>query len=111
MLRRRLILTFKTRDATLQGAGAAFWLVLLLAVAMGGGRAVSGIPALANALIPPGLIAAQAKNEAPPDAVVLTLDERFPPSPYASQVLTPVAPHRYPKWLAARIEYARDAAR
>jgi hypothetical protein len=108
MLRWPLILEFKGRDAALQGARVVFWLVLLLAIAMGGGRAVSGIPALANALIPPGLIAAQARSETPPDAVVLTLTERFAPSAYASQVLMPVERHGYPKWLAARATHAHS---
>jgi len=105
MPRRPLILA--SRDATLQGAGIVFWLVLLLAAAMGGARAVSGFPALANALIPPGLMAAQASSEATSGAVVLALRERFAASVYASQVLTPVASHGYPDWLAARIEYAQ----
>jgi hypothetical protein len=110
MLRKGLILERMNGDPALQGAGAAFSLVLLLAIAMGGARAVSGIPALMNALIPPGLIAAEARSAALPDTVVLTLDERFPASPYASQVLTPVSSHGYPKWLAAQVEYARARA-
>jgi uncharacterized protein len=105
MPRRPLILT--SRDATLQGAGVAFWFVLLLAIGVGGERAVSGAPALVDALIPPGLMAAQAESKALP--VVLTLHERFAASEYASQVLTPVASHGYPDWLAARIEYAQGA--
>ena len=111
MPRGLLILSIGSRDATLQGAGAVFWLALLLAIAMGCTRAVLGIPALVDALIPPGLIAAQARSEAAPDAVVLTLRERFPTSTYAPQVLTPIASHNYPDWLATRIDYGRAARR
>jgi uncharacterized protein len=106
MPRRPLILPIRSRDATLQGAGVAFWLVLLLAVAMGGARAISGAPTLIDALIPPGLMAAQAKSDASPGTLVLSLQERFPASDYASQVLTPLAAHGYPDWLSARVEHA-----
>jgi polysaccharide deacetylase 2 family uncharacterized protein YibQ len=105
MSRRPLILRREARDATLQSAGAAFWLVLMLALAVGGGRAVSGFPALVDTLIPPGLMAAQAQGDASPKRVDLALRERFPASIYAPQWLTPVAARGFPDWLNARIAY------
>ena len=37
-----------------------FWLLLVLAVSVGGVRAVWGVPAFAGLLVPPGLMAAEA---------------------------------------------------
>ncbi len=102
MPRRRLILRRKTRDATLQSASVAFWLLLLLAVAVGGIPALTGLPALMGTLVPPGLMAARAESEHPL-GVRLTLRERFPASEYAPQWLTPVGGARMPAWLSERI--------
>jgi polysaccharide deacetylase 2 family uncharacterized protein YibQ len=101
MPKRRMIL--RKRDATLQGAGAVFWLLLLVAVAVGGERALSGLPALLDILAPPGLMAARAENAPPPPRTVrLDLTERFSASPYAPQWLFPVSSQAYPAWLARR---------
>lgn len=109
MLRRPSIRIFGTRDATVQGSAAAFWLVLMLAVIVGGGPAVSGFPALMQALIPPGLIAAQAEGARASAEVELPLNERFGPSLYAPQLLTPVSSRALPNWLAARVARQRPA--
>jgi uncharacterized protein len=88
-------------DLTLRSAGAVFWLLLLLAVGVGGMRALSGMPLLVSLLVPPDLIAARADSG--PPAVHQALYERFPDSPYAPQWLTPVERQGRPDWLVARI--------
>jgi len=93
-------------EAALQAA--AFWLVLLLAVGVGGMRALSGLPLLANMLLPPGLMAAQA--DAPPPHVGQALGERFPESAYAPQWLTPVERRTMPAWLAERMRVGQGTA-
>ena len=44
-----------------RGGEVAFGLALALALIGGGARALSGMPALATVLIPPGLLAAEAE--------------------------------------------------
>jgi hypothetical protein len=104
MSRRRVIL--RRTEATLQVA--AFWLVLLLALGVGGMRALVGLPLLANMLIPPDLMAAQA--DAPPPHVGQALNEAFPESAYAPQWLTPVERQAIPAWLAARVRAGQGGA-
>jgi uncharacterized protein len=94
-------------DATLQGA--AFWLLLSLAVGVGGMRALSGLPLLLNMLVPPDLMAAQAES-ASSNGVSMKLHERFPVSAYAPQWLTPVGRQPMPDWLAARIRVGQGSA-
>jgi hypothetical protein len=90
------------RDAVLPAA--IFWLLLVLAIGAGGARALSGLPLLAETLLPPELMAAQARNvDSVADARV-TLSERFPASAYAPQWLTPVSPQGYPAWLTLRMK-------
>src|ERR1700679_582636 len=107
MPRRPSIRIFGTRDATVQGAVAAFWLVLMLAVVVGGAPALSGFPTLVRALVPADTIAARADSGQASEAVDVALSERFPKSAYASQLLTPLTPGAYPDWLAARIARPR----
>jgi uncharacterized protein len=105
MPRRRLIPS--KRDATLQSGGAAFWLLLLLALAVGGMRALAGLPALVDTLLPSGLMAAQAEYSDSQHAIAMKLDERFAPSRYAPQWLTPVSSQNYPDWLSQRMGAGR----
>jgi hypothetical protein len=88
--------------------GAAFWLLLLLAVGVGGMQALSGLPLLLNMLVPPGLMAAQAESAAP--GATMSLHERFPDSVYAPQWLTPVGGQAMPNWLAARLRTGQGGA-
>lgn len=81
----------------------AFWLVLALAIILGGGSALRGAPALARLLVPPGLIAAEAGDAAPSRDVSLPLRVTANASAYQPQVLTPVASHGFPAWLMDRI--------
>ncbi|HEY2068773.1 MAG TPA: divergent polysaccharide deacetylase family protein [Rhizomicrobium sp.] len=97
----------RRRDARLHSA--AFWLLLVLAVAVGGMRALEGAPALLQMLVPPGLLAAEAQSVAQP-RVALPLTERFPVSPYSPQWLTPVEAGSMPDWLAARLSAGQGGA-
>lgn len=81
----------------------AFWLVLALAIIVGGGSALRGVPSLARLLVPPGLMAAEAESAAPSRDVSLTVHVAANASPYKPQVLTPVAAHGFPAWLLDRI--------
>jgi len=84
----------------------AFWLLLVLALLLGGARAVLGLPNLAATLLPPGLMAAHARPEEPASRVTLALAGDFAPSRYSPQVLTPVPGNGFPAWLTERVEYA-----
>jgi len=90
-------------------ADAVFWLVLVLAVAVGGPRAAEGVPAFARLLVPPGLMAAEANPAGPAHRVRLALAVPDRASLFAPQVLSPVESHLPPAWLAWRIRYANLA--
>ena len=89
--------------ALFQGANTAFWIMLGLAVAVGGSRAVGGIPALANAIVPPGIVAAQASDAPQPEGVRLRVAlGDVQPGRFAPQVLYPIVAHAFPEWLFGR---------
>ena len=90
-----------------RAADAAFWLVLTLAVSVGGLRAVEGVPAFARLLVPPGLMAAEASAVEPAHVAWLPLEVPAQASPFAPAVLSPVAAHAMPEWLAWRVRYAK----
>jgi len=77
----------------------AFWFVLMLALVGGGARALSGLPALATVLIPPGLFAAEANDDPRASDVTIAVSSNVPPSPFAPEVLEPVAGRGFPDWL------------
>jgi len=92
------------RDLSRQAGVAAFWFLFALALAVGGGRALSGLPQLAETLVPPELMSAQAgQARATPNSDV-ALRERFPASSHSPQWLVPVQSGAYPEWLAARLK-------
>lgn len=88
--------------ALMQGADVAFFVLLGLAVAVGGAKAVTGIPALVAIVAPGGIAAAQASSPPPEPFAALTLSQPVEPSPFAPQVLFPVVAHDYPDWVMAR---------
>jgi hypothetical protein len=91
------------------GANLAFWIMLGVAFLVGGGRAISGIPSLASAILPHGVVAAQA-SDAPRDVGVsirVALGE-LPPSKLAPRVLFPVVSHPPPDWRS--VSGTRDVA-
>lgn len=107
MLQGRLIRKSNRRrsaDRALLGAEAVFWFVLVLAIGFGGMQAASGLPALMNLLLPPGLMAAEA---GPPDnaRVVFPVAVRADSGLYAPRVLA--AGQGFPQWLQARIAFAK----
>lgn len=110
MRRRRLILAKDKRDPALWGAEAVFWMLVVLAVAVGGVRAVDGAPALAQMLVPPGLMSAQASDDLPPGTAALPIQLPTRASAFSPAVLTPVAAHGFPDWLTQRIAAAHEPA-
>jgi polysaccharide deacetylase 2 family uncharacterized protein YibQ len=97
----------KVRDASRVPGEIAFWLVLVLAVAVGGGSVVNGAPALADLLVPPGLMAAEAQSARPASDVSLPVQLAANTNPYTPQVLTPVPAHGFPDWLMESIRRFR----
>lgn len=89
-------------------AGIVFWLVVVLAVTVGGYRAVSGLPALVGVLVPSGLMAAEAGPIVPVSHMVVPLKLDGMTSRYSPAVLSPVSGRGYPAWLTARIRVAKD---
>jgi uncharacterized protein len=88
-----------TRNSRRRVGEFAFAAVLALAIGVGGGRAISGLPILAKALVPPGLFAAQAEPDAQPASVriAVRIDSA---SPYGPALLEPVAANPIPQWLS-----------
>ena len=84
--------------ALFTGANLAFGILLALAVGVGGGRAIAGIPSLLAIILPP--IAAQASDAPPDGAVHVQIEPPFGASPFAPQVLYPIVAHDFPDWLA-----------
>ena len=97
----------RPKDTSRLPGEMAFWLVLALAIVVGGGSALRGAPALARLLVPPGLMAAQAENASPARDVSLAIRVAANASPYSPQVLTPVASRGFPDWLMERIRDLR----
>jgi polysaccharide deacetylase 2 family uncharacterized protein YibQ len=86
--------------ALFTGANAAFWLLLVAAIGIGGGRAVAGFPALLGILLPSA--AAQASDAPQDPAVHLRVEPPTGPSAFAPQILYPLVAHDFPDWLSAR---------
>jgi uncharacterized protein len=84
------------------GGDAALAALLALALIGGGARALSGFPALATVLIPPGLIAAEANDDPQASSVSLRVSASVSPSSFAPEVLEPVQQHGFPDWLVRR---------
>jgi uncharacterized protein len=102
MMRRRLIRRARRRaqsDATASGAATAFWLLLALAIVIGGARAVQGLPVLADAVLPQGMIAAHAAGEEPSGVIAMALHTHIHAGFFAPEILTPVAAGVRPEWL------------
>lgn len=108
-MRRRPSIRAK-KDPALLGAEAVFWMLLVLACAVGGSRVISGAPMLAQTLVPPGLMSAQASDDLPPGTAALSLDTQFQASEFSPVVLTPVAAHGFPDWLLQRMASAHEPA-
>lgn len=87
-----------------RGGDAVFAVVLTLALVCGGARALSGFPALATVLIPPGLLAAEANDDPPASHVTLKDSWDVPASEFAPEVLEPVEGHGFPEWLLRRAD-------
>jgi polysaccharide deacetylase 2 family uncharacterized protein YibQ len=110
MRRRRLILARHKSDPTLWGAEAVFWLLVVLAIGVGGERALRGAPVLAGMLVPPGLMSAQASDDLPPGTAAQPIHLPSHESDFAPVVLMPVAAHGFPDWLVQRIADAHTPA-
>lgn len=105
MARGRTIRKRRRRSSRAE-AGAiegAFWLLLVLAVAVGGARAASGLPKLAAMFLPGGISVAQADVQGPAARVVLPVHWHHGSSRFAPAVLVPVAAQGRPSWLMARM--------
>ncbi len=93
-----------------KAAEAAFWLVLLLALLLGGGRAGEGFVPLLQAVLPVGFSQAQAGVGTPGAAVRLALHLPDTPSRFAPEVLTPLPSHGFPAWLRERVRWFAQAS-
>lgn len=90
----------------LRPAEAAFWLILVLALTLGGARARDGFPVLVGIFLPSGIMEAQADVQGPSQRIVLPVHLPGATNFYAPQVLTPVPAHGLPDWLVMRARYA-----
>ena len=91
----------KTFDPVLWGTGAAFWLVLAVALVAGGPSALPGMPRLADMLLPRDAMAAEASGSQYAARVIFTLFGSAQPvrTTYPPQVLQPVMTHEWPAWV------------
>lgn len=96
------------RDPVQSSALAAFWLLLSVALLVAGPSAARGLPALAQMLLPPGLMAAQAGASGPAEKMVMPVDVAHGETRYATQVLTPVPARGFPDWLTQRVAFIRE---
>ena len=94
----------------LRPAEGAFWLVLMLAIALGGARAGDGFPALIGLFLPAGIMEAQADVQGPSERITLPVHVPGATNFYAPQVLTPVPSRGLPDWLVTRARYAHLAS-
>ncbi|HEY1707594.1 MAG TPA: divergent polysaccharide deacetylase family protein [Rhizomicrobium sp.] len=108
-MRRRTSIRAK-KDPALLGAEAVFWMLIVLACAVGGSRAIVGAPMLVAMLVPQGIMSAHASDDPAPGSATLPIAVPPHPSEYAPAVLTPVASHGFPGWLLARIADAHAPA-
>jgi len=86
--------------AMVAGARALLWLLLAVVAIGGGDWALRGFARTTDGAMSHGLIAAEARSEAPPSYATLSLQSTIAASPYAPQVLSPVTAHGIPDWLA-----------
>lgn len=89
--------------ALIRGADVAFFVLFGLALAVGGAKALAGLPALVAIVTPGGIAAAQASSPPPEPVAALTVAAPVAPSSFGPQVLFPVVTHDYPDWLVARV--------
>lgn len=101
MPRTRAIRRGKKDRRLIRHAERVFLAVLLLAIGLGGSSVATGMPQLLGALVPSGLMAAEASGEEPSGTVALPLFAHMH-SRFAPQVLFPVSAHGFPAWLEAR---------
>ncbi len=78
----------------------------MLALLLGGGDAVRGLPALVGVFLPGGITAAHADVQGPSGQVNLPLYLPRGEAAFAPQVLTPVAARGFPDWLVTRARFA-----
>ena len=95
--------------ALIRGAQAAFWSLLMFAIAVGGGRALAGVPVLFAIVLPPGAVAAQASDAPSAPVAALRIEPPLPPSAFAPQVLYPVVTHPFPDWMRREAQPAPEA--
>jgi polysaccharide deacetylase 2 family uncharacterized protein YibQ len=87
------------RGSRLRGFELVFWLLLILAVLVGGEQALKGHPQLAATFVPPGLMATQANETAPQASAFMRLTASDSPSLSPPQVIKPLQAHAPPGWL------------
>jgi polysaccharide deacetylase 2 family uncharacterized protein YibQ len=94
--------------SVIRGATAAFWCLLVVAISVGGNRALLGAPVLIGIIVPPGVVAAQASDGARAPGATLRVEPPLPASAFAPHVLYPVESHPFPEWMQARDEPAPE---
>jgi hypothetical protein len=67
----------RSQPALVRSTQAGFWLVLALAVIIGGGQAASGVPAFLGVILPTGIGAANASaiSQTPVVRIAIALDQ------------------------------------
>jgi polysaccharide deacetylase 2 family uncharacterized protein YibQ len=93
------------------GGEVALGVTLVIALMGGGSRALSGLPALATVLVPPGLLAAEANDDPGTSDVTVPVRTDVPASSFAPEVLEPVVANSFPDWLFHRADDREIAAR
>jgi hypothetical protein len=73
----------------IRSATAAFWSLLIVAIAVGGDRALLGAPVLIGIILPPGVVAAQASDAPRRTSTTLQVEPALPPSALAPRLLDP----------------------
>src|SRR5579885_1740152 len=103
----------KAADPVLWGTGIAFWFVLVVALAVGGPGAVSGLPMLVQMLSPRSALAAEARGNREGERVAFVLPEPLAAAgnSHAPQVLQPVVTHDWPEWIARNADSAAVPSR
>ena len=111
MQRRKVIRGRRARGQSLRGVDTVFWLLLVLAVILGGEQAIEGLPRLATIIVPPGLMATQAREPAAQAAVSVPLGGSFAASQFSPQVLQPLQSHEVPSWFRTAMDSRVSVAR
>jgi polysaccharide deacetylase 2 family uncharacterized protein YibQ len=110
MQRRNVIRGRRARGQRLRGVDGVFWLLLVLACILGGEQAIDGLPRLATIVVPPGLMATEAREPAAQAAVSVPLDGSRATSLFSPQVLQPLQTHDLPSWFRAAIDTRTSGA-